>query len=376
MNMIYLDYNATAPIRSEVLDLVSQVMAQGGNASSVHGAGRGARKYIETARAQVADLVHVNPDQVIFTSGATESLNTVLSGYRDKKVLISAIEHPAILDSAPHAVKIPVTGDGVVDMAAYQNLLKSEKPELVAVMLVNSETGVIQPIAEMAALAHDHGALFLCDAVQAAGRIDLKFNKMGLDYMALSAHKMAGPQGVGALIIRNGLEAPKFMLGGGQEKNCRAGTYNAPGIAGMGLAAELAKKNLPAYDHITKLRDQMEAHITKKAEKVFGSHADVQGVTIYGANAPRVGNTMNIGLTGMEAQTQLMALDLDGICVSSGSACSSGSFKPSHVLTAMGTDAQAAKSALRISIGYATTQSDIDAFLESYSKIIDRIQKE
>lgn len=362
---IYLDYNATAPIREAVLTLVTHVMVQGGNASSVHGAGRNAHKFIETAREQVADLVSVNPDQVIFTSGATESLNTVLSGYRNKKILISAIEHPAVLDAAPHGLKIPVTSDGVVDMTAYQDLLHAEKPELVATMLVNSETGVIQPIKEMARLAHENGALFLCDAVQAVGRIDVNFNQLGVDYMALSAHKIAGPQGVGALIVRDGIEAPKFMLGGGQEKNCRAGTYNAAGIAGVGLAAELAKKNLPAYDAITKLRDDMEGYIQQKTNKA----------TIYGHASPRVGNTMNIGLMGMEAQTQLMALDLDGICVSSGSACSSGSFKPSHVLTAMGADEAAAKSALRISIGYGTTQDDIEAFLESYTKIIERITK-
>lgn len=364
MTSVYLDYNATAPIRDEVLTLVTQVMAEVGNASSVHGAGRGARKYIEGARAQVADLVSVESDQVIFTSGATESLNTVLSAYRNKKVLISAIEHPAVLDSAPHALTIPVTSDGVVDMEAYKALLTSEKPDMVAVMLVNSETGVIQPIQDMAALARDHGALFLCDAVQAAGRIDLNFNKLGVDFMTLSAHKMAGPQGVGALVIRDGLEAPKFMLGGSQEKNCRAGTYNTAGIAGMGLAAKLAKKNFAAYDEIEKLRDYMEDHICQKTNKVV----------IYGAKASRVGNTMNIGLEGMEAQTQLMALDLDNIAVSSGSACSSGSFKPSHVLTAMGADERAAKSALRISIGYATTQAEIDTFLESYVKIIERIK--
>ncbi len=364
MKSIYLDYNATAPLRSEVLELVTQVMAQVGNASSVHGAGRCARKTVEIARAQVADLAGVKPDQVIFTSGATESLNTVLSAYRDKKVLISAIEHPAILDSAPQAATIPVTSDGVVDMTAYQALLISEKPDIVAVMLVNSETGVIQPIQEMAMLARNHQALFLCDAVQAAGRIDLNFNELGVDFMALSAHKISGPQGVGALITRDGVEAPKFMLGGGQEKNCRAGTYNTAGIAGMGLAAELAKKNLSTYDLVKKLRDYMEDYILQKTNKAV----------IYGQNAPRVGNTMNIGLTGIEAQTQMMALDLDNIAVSSGSACSSGSFKPSHVLTAMGADEQAAKSALRISIGYATTQSDIDTFLESYTKIIERIK--
>lgn len=363
MVSVYLDYNASAPMRPEVLALVTEIMGTVGNASSIHGFGRAARKYVEEARRQVADLVSVKADQITFTSGATESLNTILYAYRNKKVLISAIEHPAILQGAPHGVKIPVTAEGIVNMDAYKKLLHDEKPDLVATMLVNSETGVIQPIKEMTALAHQASALFLCDAVQAAGRIDIDFDDLGVDYMVLSAHKMAGPQGVGALITRKGLDVPKFMLGGGQEKNCRAGTHNTAGIAGMGLAAELAKENLPAYHDIQKLRDGMEKYIRAKTNKII----------IYGEKSPRVGNTMNIGLQSMDAQTQLMALDLDGIAVSSGSACSSGSFKSSHVLQAMGADEKAAKSALRISIGYATTQAEIDAFLTSYDKILAKI---
>jgi cysteine desulfurase len=374
MSQIYLDYNATAPMRPEVRTLVTEVMATVGNASSVHGLGRQARKYIEDARAQVGLLVKVKPDQVIFTSGATESLNTILSAYRDKKILISAIEHPAVIDSAPNAIKIPVTADGVIDVTSYEKLLKTEQPDLVAIMMVNSETGVIQPIKDLAAKASEAGAFFLCDSVQAAGRLDLDFNDLGVDYMVLSAHKIAGPQGVGVIITRKGLEVPKFMLGGGQEKNCRAGTYNTAGIAGMGLAAKLAQENLTAYGDIQKLRDQMEGHIIKKAEEIFSPRTCAHSVTIYGQKSPRVGNTMNVGIDGMDAQTQLMALDLDGIAVSSGSACSSGSFKPSHVLAAMGADEKAAKSALRISIGYATTQAEIEAFLESYDKILEKLK--
>lgn len=364
MSHVYLDHNATTPMRPEVRDLVVEIMGEVGNASSVHGYGRAARKHIETARDQVATLCGVEADQVTFTSGATESINTILSGYRDKTVLISAIEHPAVLAAAPHATKIPVTPDGVVDIDAYKDLLKTHQPALVAVMLVNSETGVIQPIKELVDLAHDAGALFLCDAVQGAGRLDITMNKLDVDFMALSAHKFAGPQGVGAIIKRNGLELPRFMLGGGQEKNCRAGTHNTAGIAGMGLAAELALKNLTHYETIRKLRDGMEQKIRTLNNKA----------KIYGESAPRVGNTSNIGLPDMPAQTQLMALDLDGIAVSSGSACSSGAFKPSHVLTAMGADEEEAKSALRISLGWNTTNADIDTFLESYTKIIGRIK--
>jgi len=363
MKQIYLDYNASAPIRPEVLSLVTQVMGEIGNASSTHHHGRHARQYIEKAREQVANLCSVIPEQVIFTSGATESINTVLSGYRHKRVLISAIEHLAVMAAAPHAEIIPVTTDGVIDLQAYETMLNADTPPaLVSIMLVNSETGVIQPIAEMAKMAHDAGALFHTDAVQAAGRLDIDFDKLGVDFMSLSGHKISGPQGVGALIARKGLETPKFMLGGGQEKNCRAGTHNTAGIAGMGCAAALALKHLPNYAKITGLRDEMETKMHNISNQII----------IYGEQAERVGNTCNVGLQGMPAQTQMMALDLDGISVSSGSACSSGSFKASHVLKAMGADEEAAKSALRISIGWDTNSADIDAFLESWTKIVKR----
>lgn len=362
----YLDYNATALMRPEVRNLVIEVMNGVGNASSVHNFGRTARKYIEDAREQVAKICGTEPTQITFTSGATESINTVLNAYKDKRVLISAIEHPAVLECAPQAEHIPVTTDGIVDMDAYKALLnEGEPPALVSIMLVNSETGVIQPVAEAAKLAHEKGALFFVDAVQGAGRIDISIDKLGADYMALSAHKMAGPQGVGALITRKGLEVPKFMQGGGQEKNCRAGTHNTAGIAGMGLAAELALKNLPHYETLTKMRDEMEARL----------RAATNNLTIYGESAPRVGNTCNVGLAGVPAQTQMMALDLDGIAVSSGSACSSGSFKASHVLTAMGANEEDAKSALRISLGWNTTPEDIDAFVESWTRMVKRTQK-
>ena len=364
MKPVYLDWNATAQIRPEVIALVTRVMGEVGNASSVHDFGRRARKYVEDARVQIAGLCHVTPEQVTFTGSATESINTVHHGFKDKRVLISSIEHPAVIASAgERCEKIPVTRDGVIDMNAYQEMLKNP-PALVSVMLVNSETGVIQPIAEMAKMAHDVGALFHTDAVQGAGRIDISFDKLGVDFMSLSAHKFAGPQGVGAIIKRDGLELPKFMLGGGQEKNCRAGTHNTAGIAGMGLAAEMAQKNISVYAEIEKMRDDMEQKIRQVSNTAI----------IYGAGAPRVGNTTNVGLPGVPAQTQMMALDLDGVSVSSGSACSSGSFKASHVLTAMGASEEEAKSALRISLGYATTQADIDAFLESWEKIVKRTQ--
>lgn len=360
MKPVYLDYNATAPVRPEIVRLIGDVMGVPGNASSVHGAGRAARKYVEDAREHVAALVGVKPAQVIFNSGATEGNNTVLSAFAGQRVLISTIEHPSVLNILPDAEKIPVTQDGAVDIAALKDLITGEtKPALISVMMVNSETGVIQPVREIAALAHESGALFHTDAVQAAGRISLNLSGIGADYLTLSAHKMAGPQGVGALIVREGLTPPRFMKGGSQEANHRAGTQNVAGIAGMGLAARMASDYLSRYAEIEKLRDMMEAEIRVIAKNLM----------IIGKNAPRVGNTSNIALPGVEAQTQLMALDLDGVCVSSGSACSSGSFKPSHVLLAMTGDEDLARSALRISLGYATTTADITRFLEAWEKM-------
>ncbi len=360
MSSIYLDYNATTPIRPEVLQLVTYIMGEVGNGSSVHQYGQKARKHIEDARSQVAALCNTLPEQVVFTSGATESNNTILRAYHDSRVLVSAIEHPAVLQSAPHAEIIPVTRDGLIDVDAYKELLEqSPAPAIVSIMYVNSETGVIQPIKELAELAHAKGALFHTDAVQAAGRFDLDINDIDVDYISLSAHKMAGPQGVGAVVYKKGVELSRFMMGGGQEKNCRAGTHNTAGIAGMGLAAKLAKENIEHYTEVQKLRDHLESEIHKISNKAV----------IYGEGAPRVANTCNVGLSGVPAQTQMMQLDLSGIAVSSGSACSSGSFKPSHVLTAMGVSDEDAKSALRISLGWATTSDEINRFLDAWKKI-------
>lgn len=363
MKKIYLDYNATAPIRPEVITLVTKIMGEAGNASSVHAHGRAARKYVEDARIQVANLCGVDAEQVIFTSGATEATNAALCHFKDKKTLISAIEHPAVVDSLPHAIKIPVTHDGLIDLNAYEALLNDgDAPALVSVMLINSETGVIQPIAQMAQMAREKGILFHTEIVQGAGRIDINMSKLGVDYMSLSAHKFAGPQGVGALILRKGIDAPKFMRGGEQEKNCRAGTHNTAGIAGMGLAAQIAMDNLDQYHNIGKIRDDLEMRLKQVSDKVI----------IYGENAPRICNTTNIGVTGLSAQTQMMALDLNGISVSSGSACSSGSFKPSHVLMAMGVSEEDAKCALRLSLGWGTTTADIDHFINVWSKLVKR----
>lgn len=365
MTRTYLDYNATCPIRPEVIDAMVSVLRDPGNASSIHAAGRQARKIVEDARGEVAKLVSVRPAQIVFNSGATEGNNQILSGYKDKPILVSSVEHPSVLEAAPHAIHIPVSNDGTIDINAYADLLNTHRPALVAIQLVNSETGVIQPLAILADMAHKNGALLLCDAVQAAGRVPLSFSETGADFMTLSAHKFGGPQGTGALIFREGLQFPKLLHGGGQERRQRAGTENVAAIHGFGIAARIARENIPAYQEKARaFQSRLEAALK-----------DCTPVTrITGADAPRVANTTNVILPGISAETQLMAMDLDGICVSSGSACSSGTFKPSHVLAAMGYGDDA-KSALRISTGWATTDAEIDACIAAYARMAQRLKK-
>lgn len=366
MRKIYLDYNATCPIRAEVIASVTAAMGETGNASSIHSYGRAARKMVEDARSSVAALANVRPAQVIFNSGATEGNNTILSGYRDKTIYTLATEHPSVIEPAPFAKLIPVREDGLIDLPAFEAMLATETPALVCVQLVNSETGVIQPMADIAALTKKSCSLLHCDAVQAAGRIALDFKSLGCDYLTLSAHKFGGPQGIGALIFREGLQMPKYLRGGGQEKRQRAGTENVAAIAGFGTAAHLALQELTQYQTHTKaLQHSLERALRTLANDVI----------IIGENAPRVTNTTNVILPGITAETQVMAMDLDGIAVSSGSACSSGTFKPSHVLEAMGFGEASSKSALRFSTGWATTQAEIDASVAAYGRMLARVRK-
>lgn len=364
MPAIYLDYNATAPLRPEARDAMIRAMEQTGNPSSIHGYGRAARKIVEDARADVAALTGVKPMQVIFNGGATEGNNTILSGFKNQRVLIGAAEHPSILEAMPDAIKIPLKPDGLIDMNAYADALK-DGAALVSVQYVNSETGVIQPIKYIAAFAKQHGAMMHTDAVQAAGRINIDFKDLGVDYLTLSAHKFGGPQGVGALIFRETLQVPNLLKGGGQERRQRAGTENVAGIAGFGAAAKAALADLGTYQNLAHLRDKLESALrTARGD-----------VVIYGETAPRVANTSDVGLTGVPAETQLMAMDLAGVAVSSGSACSSGTLKPSHVLMAMRASEADAKSALRFSLGWATTEADIDKAIAAWIDMANRTTK-
>lgn len=368
---VYLDYNASGLMRPAVADLMRTLMSVPGNASSIHGFGREARKHIERAREQVAALAGTHPNYVTFTSGATEANNAVLKHFAGKRILVSSIEHPSVLESAPEAEKIPVTSDGIVDIDAFDKMLDGEAPALISVMLVNNETGVIQPIAELAKRARQkHPRIFFhTDAVQAAGKIPFEFAALSVDYLSLSAHKMGGPQGAGALLCAPGSEPVPFLHGGGQERRQRAGTENVAAIAGFGLACEIAQGELTQFLELANLRNSLETKLKAAAPEII----------IFGQNVPRVANTSNIGLPGIAANTQLMNLDIEGIAISSGSACSSGTVKPSHVLEAMNAGLHLTSHALRVSMGWNTKPEDIkrlaEAWLKMYSRVSDKITR-
>jgi cysteine desulfurase len=363
---VYLDYNATAPLRPQAIDAIAAALRAGGNPSSVHGPGRAARRIVEDARDRVAALVGARPAEVVFTSGGTEANALALSGRGAGRLLVSAIEHDSVLRNAPGATLIPVDGDGVVDLAAVERLLAAAPAgdTLVSVMLANNETGVIQPVAEIAALARARGARVHCDAVQAAGKIAIDMAALGVDMLSLSAHKIGGPQGVGALILRDGVALAPLVQGGGQERGRRAGTENVPGIAGFGAAAVAAGADLatgmPA--RVAALRDRLEDAVRRAAPQAV----------IHGTRSARLANTSCIGLAGVAAETQVMALDLSGVAVSSGSACSSGKVRASHVLGAMGLAPDAAGCAIRVSLGWDSTEADIDRFLAAWCGLAAR----
>ena len=349
----YLDHNATSPLRPVALDAMVEALQAGGNPSSIHKPGRAARGRVDRARKQVAGLVGALPAEVVFTSGGTEANNMALRGH--ERVLVSAIEHESVLKAVPDAGRIPVDGNGVIDLAALERML-ADRPALVSVMFANNETGVIQPIAEVVRLARAAGVLVHCDAVQAAGKVPVDLHGLGVDYLSLSAHKLGGPTGVGALVVRAGAPFATDRVGGGQESNRRAGTENVAGIAGFGAAAEAAGDGVD----VAALRDRIEASLPGK---------------VYGAVAPRLTNTTCISMPDVKAETQVMALDLAGVAVSAGSACSSGKVTRSAVLTAMGIEASEAETAIRISCGWNTVFEDIDRLIAAWQGLYTRVTR-
>ena len=351
----YLDHNATSPLRPSARAAMLAAMEVTGNASSVHLEGRAARKLLDDSRDALARAIGAIAPMISFTSGGSEANNLAVKSAPVERILVSAIEHPAVLESAKASGKpvlaIPVTAEGVVDLEALTKLLEGPKA-LVSVMLANNETGVIQPVREVTALAHAHGALVHTDAVQAIGKIPVNFGLLGMDMMTLAAHKVGGPAGVGALVVRDGLALEPQIHGGGQELRRRAGTENLAGIAGF---AAIAKENIL---EVKALRDQIELTL--------------EGAVIFGRGASRLPNTVYFTHPGMSAETLLMNFDLEGVAVSSGSACSSGKVAKSHVLVAMGVAPDMARGAIRVSLGWNTTGEDIEHFTTVWRRISAR----
>jgi cysteine desulfurase len=378
MGRVYLDWNASAPPREAARAAAVAALALVGNPSSVHAEGRAARHVVEQAREAVAALVNADPRNVIFTSGGTEANALALSPHVQRgadtrvlmRLLVSAIEHPAVLAGgrfeAAAVERIGVTAAGVIDLAALEQRLRAlaeaNQPAMVSLMAANNETGVIQPVREAAAIVHRHGGLLHVDAVQAAGRMALDIAALEADLITLSAHKIGGIKGAGALIRRDEslhLAAP-LIRGGGQERGSRAGTENVAAIAAFGAAAATVAANFAAdVAHMAALQARLEA----------GIRAATPEAIIFGADAARLPNTTLAAMPGGKAETLVIGFDLEGVAVSAGAACSSGKVAPSHVLAAMGLAPELARAAVRISTGPSTTEADITKFLTVWQKL-------
>lgn len=374
---VYLDWNATTPLRPEARAAMLAAMDAVGNPSSVHAEGRQARRIVEDARTAVALAVGAEARQVVFTSGGTEANVVALvpgtarkGGAPVERLIVSAVEHPSVMAAgrfAPEAVTVlDVDRNGVVDPARLQALLAGGPPALVSVMAANNETGVLQPIAEIAEVVHEAGGVLHVDAVQALGKISIDISVLKVDLLSISAHKIGGPKGVGALVIGDGLTGPQPLLrGGGQELSRRAGTENVIGISGFGAAAKLAVAALPEMGKVAELRRILEAGLRQ--------HNDV---IVFAADAPRLPNTILFGAPGLRAETAVIGFDLEGISVSSGSACSSGKVQPSHVVEAMGYGPELTRSAIRLSLGWSTTKADVDRCLQAWKKLAGSLIKQ
>jgi len=370
----YLDYNATAPLRPEVRDAVAGALSLYGNPSSVHAEGRAARSAIEAAREKVAALAGARSEDVIFTSGGTEANALALAAQSGGSwhCYLSAIEHPSVLSGGRFyretTTIFPVDADGVADLQILakeleKHHLRGWRP-FVSLMAANNETGAIQPVAEASKIVHSAGGLLHTDAVQAAGRIRLDMTTLGADMLSLSAHKIGGPKGVGALVLGAGAAVEPLIKGGGQERRRRAGTENVAGIVGFGVAAELASGDLAKAAALAALRDELET----------GARTIARDAVVLSARVARLPNTTCIAVPGTKAETLVIGLDLAGVAVSSGSACSSGKVEASHVLSAMGVPEEIAQGAIRVSLGFATERADIENFLKAFAELVKRLR--
>jgi cysteine desulfurase len=376
---VYFDYNATTPVSPDVLDAVVAITRdQFGNPSSVHHFGQRAKAALDEARAAVAALINAEPSEVVYTSGGTESDNFAIRGVAEaleptgrKHLIASAIEHEAVLNTLKalgrrgwQTTLLPVDQTGIVDPERLRAVISNETA-LVSVMHANNEIGTIQPVAQLAAIAHEHGALVHTDAVQSVGKIPVDVRSMGIDLLSLSAHKFNGPKGAGALWIKRGTRMQPILTGGKHERSRRAGTENAPALVGMGVAAGLAQAKLNAEGmRVGRLRDRLEEEILRT----------VPGTVVNGTRSPRVPNTTNISFERVEAESLLIALDLEGIAVSTGSACSSGTLEPSHVLRAMGLSAHRTQNSLRFSLGLFSTEEEVDRVVGVLPGIVEKLR--
>jgi cysteine desulfurase len=379
---VYFDYNATTPLAPETAEAVARATCDTfGNASSVHHFGQVAKAALDDARTAVAALIHGDPSEVVFTSGGTEADNFAIRGVADlhspsdangrRHLIASAIEHEAVLNTLRalgrrgwRTTFIPVDQTGIVAPDRLRDAM-TDDTAIVSVMHANNEIGTVQPVAELAAIAHTRGALFHTDAVQSTGKIPVDVRALDADMLSLSAHKFSGPKGAGALWIKRGTRLQPILTGGKHERNRRAGTENVPAIAGMGVAARLAAgKLLGEAVRLSTLRDRLEEGIVRA----------VPGTAINGARAPRVPNTTNISFDRVEAESLLIALDLEGIAVSTGSACSSGTLEPSHVLKAMGLPTHRTQNSLRFSLGLFSTEEEVDRVVEVLPRLVEKLR--
>ncbi|WP_028309432.1 cysteine desulfurase NifS [Desulfitibacter alkalitolerans] len=378
MRKVYLDHSATTPVRKEVADLVVEYMVDKfGNPSSIHSFGREARKALDEARERLANLIGAEPKEIYFTSGGTESDNIAILGAafanskKGKHIITSAIEHHAVMDPCKYLEKqgyevtyLPVDDQGIISIA---DLEKAIKPEtiLITIMHVNNEIGTIQDIGPMAKLAKDKGILFHTDAVQSLGKVHVNVNELNVDMLSGSSHKIYGPKGVGVLYIRKGVKLDSIMYGGVQERKKRPGTENLSGIVGFGLAAELAGKEIDEEnDKQSKLRDKL----------INGILENIPHTRLNGHSEKRIASNVNVSIEFVEGESLLLSLDMRGIGASSGSACTSGSLDPSHVLLAMGLSHEIAHGSLRMTLGRETTEEDIDYVLEALPQVVDRLR--
>ena len=377
MKTVYFDHAATTPVDRRVLEaMLPYFSEQYGNPSELHRLGREARAAVDAARAQVAAVLGAGEKEIVFTAGGTESDNLALFGslarYQPGHLIVSAIEHPAVMEAARALNRagwavdfVPVDGDGIVDLDAYEQAFRDDT-RLASIMLANNVVGSVQPIAALARIAHEKGALFHTDAVQAVGSLPVDVTELGVDLLSLSGHKLYGPKGVGALYVKRGTRLQPILHGGGHERRLRSGTENVPGIVGLGAAMTLAAEQLPdVRPRLERLRDKLAAGVVER----------IPEVTYLGHPTERLPGNVAFSVRYVEGESMLLQLDSRGFMVSSGSACASGSLEPSHVVLALGLGAEEAHGSMRISLGRENTEEEADAFLEAFPPIVDKLRQ-